>query len=253
MSVVLACVLAAVGNIGLAVAQDEAYDGEGFCRDTPAWPGGTYLGQMHPYHSDFYRGYAERREWDPCVTWAQDQRASAIRGLRAVGLHVSEPIDADLEEARALLRHALQRLDELYRDEPPYYVSLTDGVYGSRVHIEWATLEAPTRATYGGGDHVIRVSNAYRGERPQAIAYWLAHEFVHASRPHRGMRTLDACFDEERFANEMSAWVWWVLEVPTPHTSAEQTFRTPDEVMTDTFNAWIRDTYADICAAHVAG
>lgn len=49
------------------------YEGENFCQDSPAWPNGTYLGQMHPYHSDFYRGYAERRGWDPCTTWATDQ------------------------------------------------------------------------------------------------------------------------------------------------------------------------------------
>ena len=67
------------------------YEGEDFCQDTPAWPGGTYLGQMHPYHSDFYRGYAERRGWDPCTTWAADQRRSAIRGLRELGYTVIDP------------------------------------------------------------------------------------------------------------------------------------------------------------------
>ena len=67
------------------------YDGEDFCQDTPAWPNGTYLGQMHPYHSEFYRGYAERRGWDPCTTWAADQRNSAIRGLRELGYTVIAP------------------------------------------------------------------------------------------------------------------------------------------------------------------
>lgn len=65
------------------------YEGEDFCQDTPAWPNGTYLGQMHPYHSDFYRGFAERRGWDPCTTWAADQRNSAIRGLRELGYAVT--------------------------------------------------------------------------------------------------------------------------------------------------------------------
>ena len=51
----------------------------------PSGPGGD------PFHSDFYRGYAERRGWDPCVTWAQDQRNSAIRGLRELGYTVTEP------------------------------------------------------------------------------------------------------------------------------------------------------------------
>ncbi len=67
------------------------YEGEDFCQESPAWPNGTYLGQMHPYHSDFYRGYAERRGWDPCVTWATDQRNSAIRGLRELGYTVTAP------------------------------------------------------------------------------------------------------------------------------------------------------------------
>ena len=66
----------------------ENYEGENYCRDAPAWPNGTYLGQMHPYHSDFYTRYAEKRDWDPCATWAADQRASAIRGLRELGYAV---------------------------------------------------------------------------------------------------------------------------------------------------------------------
>ena len=69
------------------------YEGEDFCQDSPAWPNGTYLGQMHPYHADFYRGFAERRGWDPCVTWATDQRNSAIRGLRELGYTVTAPLE----------------------------------------------------------------------------------------------------------------------------------------------------------------
>ena len=60
--------LLAVVATGVVLALN--YEGEAFCQDSPAWPNGTYLGQMHPYHSDFYRGYAERRGWDPCTTWA---------------------------------------------------------------------------------------------------------------------------------------------------------------------------------------
>ena len=88
---VLAAALAvlAVATVGTVFALN--YEGEDFCQDTPSWPNGTYLGQMHPYHSDFYRGYAERRGWDPCVTWAQDQRNSAIRGIRELGYTVTEP------------------------------------------------------------------------------------------------------------------------------------------------------------------
>ncbi len=78
-------------SVGVAFSVSVNYEGEDFCQDTPSWPNGTYLGQMHPYHSDFYRGFAERRGWDPCVTWAQDQRNSAIRGLRELGYTVIEP------------------------------------------------------------------------------------------------------------------------------------------------------------------
>ena len=81
--------LLAAASAGAVLALN--YEGEDFCQDTPSWPNGTYLGQMHPYHSDFYRGFAERRGWDPCVTWAQDQRNSAIRGLRELGYTVTEP------------------------------------------------------------------------------------------------------------------------------------------------------------------
>ena len=78
-------------SVGVAFSVSENYEGENFCKDTPSWPNGTYLGQMHPYHSSFYSGFAERRGWDPCVTWAQDQRNSAIRGLRELGYAVIEP------------------------------------------------------------------------------------------------------------------------------------------------------------------
>ena len=84
----VALVLAAV-TAGVVVALN--YEGEDYCRDYPAWPNGTYLGQMHPHHSNFYAGYAERRGWDPCVTWALDQRGSAVRGLRELGFQVVEP------------------------------------------------------------------------------------------------------------------------------------------------------------------
>ncbi|MCY3912176.1 MAG: ankyrin repeat domain-containing protein [Chloroflexi bacterium] len=82
---------ASAASVALSASVSENYEGENFCKDTPSWPNGTYLGQMHPFHSSFYRGFAERRGWDPCVTWAQDQRNSAIRGLRELGYIVIEP------------------------------------------------------------------------------------------------------------------------------------------------------------------
>jgi len=46
-------------------------------------------------------GYAERRGWDPCTTWATDQRNSAIRGLRELGYTVTEPGTAPPAQAPA--------------------------------------------------------------------------------------------------------------------------------------------------------
>ena len=89
-AIVGTAVLTAI-TTGLVLAGGLNYDGEWFCAETPAWPGGTYLGQMHPFHSDFYTGYAERRGWDPCETWAADQRNSAINGLRTLGYAVTVP------------------------------------------------------------------------------------------------------------------------------------------------------------------
>ena len=67
------------------------YDGEDFCREHPAWPSGTYLGHMHPFHVDFYKKHAQSLGIDPCSTWAADQRNSAIKGLRELGYTVSPP------------------------------------------------------------------------------------------------------------------------------------------------------------------
>jgi len=72
-------------SVDMVAAQSEEYDGASFCRHAPAWPNGTYLGQMHPHHVDFYVRYAEKRGWDPCTTWATDQHSSAVNGLRALG------------------------------------------------------------------------------------------------------------------------------------------------------------------------
>ena len=82
----LAVAVIAVGIfLGAVGAVEEEYEGASYCRDYVAWPGGSYLGQMHPYHSDFYTRFAERRGWNPCETWAADQRNSAIRGLSQLG------------------------------------------------------------------------------------------------------------------------------------------------------------------------
>ena len=83
-SVAVATIAVAIFLGGVSAVEEE-YEGAAYCRDFPAWPNGTYLGQMHPYHSSFYTGFAQRRGWDPCETWATDQRNSAARGLRELG------------------------------------------------------------------------------------------------------------------------------------------------------------------------
>ena len=90
----LAVATVAVGIfLGAASAVEEEYEGASFCRDYPAWPNGSYLGQMHPYHSAFYTRFAERRGLDACQTWAADQRDSAARGLRELGYAVLTPAE----------------------------------------------------------------------------------------------------------------------------------------------------------------
>ena len=93
LGIIGAAVLACVAGAGaLAVASTETYAGENTCRYHVAWPNGTYLGQMHPYHVDFYARHHGQGEYgDPCSTWARDQRNSAVRGLRAMGYTVLAP------------------------------------------------------------------------------------------------------------------------------------------------------------------
>ncbi|MCY4120541.1 MAG: hypothetical protein OXG72_06425, partial [Acidobacteria bacterium] len=48
-------------------------EGKDLSEISPARPGGTHLGQMHPNRSDFYRGSAERHGWDSCTIRAADR------------------------------------------------------------------------------------------------------------------------------------------------------------------------------------
>ena len=69
------------------------YDGESYCRDHPAWPNGTYLGQMHRQHIDHYvKLFGDN---GACERWAADQQQSAAAGLRRAGyqvVRIEEPI-----------------------------------------------------------------------------------------------------------------------------------------------------------------
>ena len=75
------------GGIVLAAS----YDGEDTCRDVKAWPGGSYLGQMHPFHVAFYTDYANTAGFERCQFWALEQRYSAVRGLRELGYTIFGP------------------------------------------------------------------------------------------------------------------------------------------------------------------
>lgn len=83
-SATVAAIAAAI-FLGSASAVEEDRRGLFYCQDTPAWPNGTYLGQLHPRRVDVYARYAETLELDPCQTWADSQRHAAVRGLRELG------------------------------------------------------------------------------------------------------------------------------------------------------------------------
>ena len=67
------------------------YDGEDTCREVMAWPGGPYLGQMHPHHVQVYTDHAQAQDSDACELWSLDHRYSAVRGLRDLGYTVFNP------------------------------------------------------------------------------------------------------------------------------------------------------------------
>ena len=86
-----AFIVVALALASSSVAFADNYDGEQFCRNIQAWPGGSYLGQMHQIHVDNYLGFAAANQLEPCQKWAEDQRESAIQGLRELGFMVREP------------------------------------------------------------------------------------------------------------------------------------------------------------------
>lgn len=62
------------------------YFGEDFCQDAKAWPGGSYLGQMHPFHVEIYSAHAGVTGHDP-VTSGRSTSAippSAVCGSLAI-------------------------------------------------------------------------------------------------------------------------------------------------------------------------
>ena len=81
-------VLAIVASGGVSAV---TYDGEETCRDVKAWPGGFYLGQMHPHQFAVYMAHAQSMNTDPCELWALDLQYSAVRVFRDLGYTVFGP------------------------------------------------------------------------------------------------------------------------------------------------------------------
>lgn len=138
--------------MGAVSAVEEEYEGASYCRDYPAWPGGTYLGQMHPYHSSFYTGFAERRGWNACETWANDQRNSAIRGLRELGYSVTASGDVAHDPTRQFSGTGPTLTDQF---------DLSAGIYVVK------TTFANNRGRYLAGNFYVNISISSTGETEQ--------------------------------------------------------------------------------------
>ena len=222
-TVVLVVLTAAGGRF--AGAQDENYDGEGYCRYAPAWPGGTYLGQMHPFHSKFYRGYAERRGWDPCTTWANDQRDSAVRGLRELGYTVTEPaprpapapqvgapasvgyIDPDLIPLfEVYVTLMLILADQMPPQDAALFRGFIDGPRITTLRIVFAPIPEPVHARYFPGTHTVEIAERLRHEHPGALIALIAHEIVHAVAV--PTTSVEECYGWEVLAFTAQAVLW---------------------------------------------
>lgn len=65
------------------------FEGEDYCAEHRAWSNGPWLGQFHPWHQQHYINVFGRE--GACPNWANDQRNSAVNGLRDLGYFVREP------------------------------------------------------------------------------------------------------------------------------------------------------------------
>ena len=135
--------------LGAVGAVEEEYEGASYCRDYLAWPGGSYLGQMHPYHSDFYTRFAERRGWNPCETWAADQRNSAIRGLGELGYAFMTLPEAH-DFAPTVSGHGSQVTEPLALPDARYrVVTRLQGNHSTRGNSGGANFDARLRSSEG--------------------------------------------------------------------------------------------------------
>lgn len=271
-------VLALGFGAGMVAAQPENYPGETYCQWEPAWPGGTYLGQMHRYHVDHYIQHARNRGWDVCETWAADQRQSAITGLRALGYTVIAPSDRAtaavaepsptpppatvapaapardplLDEAVVLARVAqyfaiaelrdvetAARMDAVVFDDPRVLAARM--VFGPLPPLRYGVW-SPDTAT-------LTINDQLRGERTEALAALVMHEIIHIISP-QGYGTPEQCYVNETDAFRAQAAVWNILMGPTaiPHTDLErfhvQVLAAARSGQLDTF---VRTHYHDHC------
>ena len=181
----IAVAIIAVGIfLGAVGAAEEEYEGASYCRDYPAWPNGSYLGQMHPYHSDFYTRFAERRGWNPCETWANDQRNSAVRGLRELGhtfltppevegfTHTVDGYRSRVSEPFALPDGRYRVITRLQGNHSP-----RDSTRGDNFNARLRSSEGNTaflRQTVAISGHWERVLEVGSGRDPEASSYGLS-------------------------------------------------------------------------------
>lgn len=90
------------------------------------------------------------------------------------------------------------------------------------VRVRWSTsLADDVFGDYNSARHVIRIAERYRGERPELLAAFLAHEFHHATSTIPYPRSYDSCIEDEMWAMVYEVVVWDEFNL-TPNTQAER-------------------------------
>ena len=259
-------------SVGIVAAQPEEYQGASFCREVKAWPYGTYLGQMHPYHVEHYVRFAGEQA---CTRWAADQQASAVNGLRALGYTVVAPsrpvarppqpqppapvatpsattrtgwIDPSLQPVwdmyASALREAFANRDAETRALAETFVS---GPRADAVRIVWARLPDQRAGQYVRAAHTIQVSERLQQESFAVQAAILAPEMVHAVAVPTANR--EQCFGWERIAFGMQVATWLWHGYPSVATPMERWLtKLVDIIDTPAFDAWVEEAYTHQCA-----
>ena len=92
------------------------------CSQYRAWPEGPHLSEKNAGIVDLFFG-----TWgdDACQQWADEHRASAATGLRALGYIVLEPV--------TIVEESVERIVLTGRGEQSEWVNLTDGKWWLRI------------------------------------------------------------------------------------------------------------------------